>query len=109
MDRRASLREKIFIVGNILCFLGIGWTYLLVHFKKTPDVRGSLLIIPGSLAALGFLLSQGAFFARVLEKNRPAPVLKMNPTVYRWLRILAVVLWLVVLPLVYLWAHEYNH
>jgi hypothetical protein len=48
MDRQAFLREKIFIVGTILCFLGIGWIYLLVHFKKTEDLRGSLFLVPGA-------------------------------------------------------------
>jgi len=102
MYPRSSPYEKVLAAGTLLLFLDLGGLAFL-------DLHGILRIIAGFCLVLGYLLNTGAFFARVWDKNRAIRRVKQNADGVLWLRILAVALWIGILPLVCLWAYKHIH
>jgi uncharacterized membrane protein YsdA (DUF1294 family) len=102
MYPRSSAQERVFAVGTLLLFLGLGG---LAFF----DLHGALRTISGFCLVLGFVLHTGAFFVRVWDRSRAIRRVKQNPDGVLWLRILVIGLWLGILPLVSLWAYQHVH
>src|ERR1700687_4328679 len=101
MRTRTSPREKTFFIGILLAFVGLGGLAI-------PNLSGIFRIIVGCCLALGVLLYKGAFFVKAWEA-RPIEQLQKAPHGYLWLRIVAVVLWLGVVPLTFLWLYDHLH
>jgi hypothetical protein len=101
MRARSSPREKTFAVGILLAFVGLG----AIPF---PNLPGILRIAAGCCLVLGVLLYKGAFIARAWDR---APIGNLRKTRQgsQWLRIVALILWIGILPLVWLWVYDHIH
>ena len=101
MRTRSSIREKTFFFGILLTLAGL--TGLAI-----PNLSGIFRIAAGFCLALGVLLYKGAFFVGAWDHG-PIGRLQKTPDGYFWLRIVAVVLWLGVVPLTFLWLYDHLH
>jgi hypothetical protein len=101
MRFRSSPREKTFAVGILLAFVGLG-------ALAFPNLSGFLRIAAGTCLVFGVLLYKGAFFARVWDRGLIGSLQK-TPQGSLWLRIVAVILWIGILPLVWLWVYDRIH
>jgi len=99
MHVRSSPREKAFYVGLLLAFLGL---VALVF----PNLPGFLRVAAGCCLVVGFLLYKGAFF--VLHSG-PIGILRKTPQGAVWLRTVALILWIGILPILWLWVYDRIH
>ena len=102
MYPRSSPFEKVFAAGILLTVLGLGGLVLF-------DLHGLLRIIAGFFLVFGFLLYNVAYFVNALNTSRARRRVMQNPDAVLWLRILAVILWLGVLPFACLWVYHHVH
>jgi len=101
MRARSSRREKTFFIGILLTLVGLGGLAI-------PNLLGIVRIVAGCCLALGVLLYKGAFFVRAWDSG-PIGRYQKAPHGYLWLRIVAVVLWLGIVPLTFLWLYDRLH
>lgn len=102
MYPRSTTREKVLAVGTVLVFLGLGgFSFLNPH--------GILRITADCFLLFGWFLNTGAFFAGARNSNRAIRRVTQNPGGVLWLRVLAIVLWMGILPLIFLSAYRYIH
>jgi hypothetical protein len=98
MRWRTSTPEKLFAAGVILSFAGLLGVLLVP--KGIPRLACSVCLL------CGVLLYKGTFFVRVWDNSRAIQRLQRKPNGVLALRILAIVLWLAVFPLVCLWLYR---
>jgi hypothetical protein len=101
MPTRSSSREKTFFLGIILALGAICGLAI-------PNLSGVVRIAAGCCLAFGVLLYKGAFFVGAWS-NGPIGKIQKSPNGYLWLKIVAVVLWLGVTPLTFLWLYDHLH
>jgi hypothetical protein len=101
MRARSSPREKTFAIGILLAFVGLG-------AMAFPNLPGILRIAAGCCLVLGALLYKGAFVARAWDGGPIGSLLK-TPQGSQWLQIVALILWIGILPLVWLWVYDHIH
>lgn len=101
MRNRSTQREKSFFFGILLALVGLGGL-------AVPNLTGVFRVAAGCFLALGVLLYKGAFFVGAWDRG-PIGTFSKTPRGNLWLRIVAVVLWLGVVPLTFLWLYDHLH
>jgi hypothetical protein len=94
-------RALTLFVGFLFAFIGLGRLTI-------PNLMGIFRIVAGCCLALGFLVYNGAFFVGAWDRG-PVGNLQKTARGNFWLRIVAVVLWLAVVPVRFLWLYDYLH
>ena len=99
---RSSPREKAFAAGILLAFVGLGGIVFL-------NLHGILRIITGFCLVIGVVVHNVAFFVGVWDRNPVIRKVTQSPDGVLWLRIVATLLWLGVLPFACLWVYHRVH
>jgi hypothetical protein len=102
MRRRASLREKAFVVGAVLLFAGLAGVLVAGPHQTLIAASRYCLIF-------GWIVSTCAYFVRVWDRNPAIRRIKKDRQGVSWLGILAILLWVIVLPVACLWVYGYIH
>jgi hypothetical protein len=107
MAARSSRLELTFRIAFIVGIFGLGGVLTLEILKSTlhVNVPKSLQVFVAICAVGGFLLERVAFFVLSVSTSQ-ALAARLGPDGLLWARILTVLLWVCVLPLVCLWAYH---
>lgn len=106
MYPKSTPLEKLIGIGALLLFVGLGGVVVMdPQTTKYPTLR----ITAGCSFILGFLLFHGALYTLWDRKRRPIRREKSNSDEVLWIRILAVILWLTILPFAILRVYDYVH
>jgi len=96
--------EKPVAIGFLLFFLGLpGVIFLDPQTTHHPTLR----FIACCLFLVGWLWWHAVWFVQRWNRNPLAQKAHRSPNGFWWMRIVAIVLWLGVLPFAFLWVYHY--
>jgi hypothetical protein len=98
-------RDKVFFVGTLMALVGL----VAIVFMDVVGLHGVPRIAVVSFFFVGMVLHTGTFFVSTWDRNGFIRSATGSPTGMFWLRILAIFLWLGILPLIFLWLYHYLH
>lgn len=104
MRARSSPREKAFAIGILLAFFGLIAILILdsrsTHHPIARDVAAFCL-------GIAALLYKTTFFVGTWDNSRVIGRIHQSPNGIFWMRLVAITLWLGVLPFACLWVYDY--
>lgn len=98
MSQRQRL-SSVFAIGTFLALAGLAGFLI--------GLRGVFRTASGILLVVGGLMHYGAYFPLAWDQNTAVRRINGSRNGRLWLRILAAVLWLAVLPIACLWVYNY--
>ena len=110
MRRQTSPLEMTFAVGTFVGFFGLVGVLFFDALRETWKLYlpATLRTFLATCLVVGFLL-HSVTFVMLCGTNRVVRSVKANPDGGFWMRIVAVILWLGVLPFACLWFYDYLH
>lgn len=98
-----------FAIGTLVGFLGLLGVIFFDGLKETwkvylPSFARTFL---ATCLVVGFLVHNVSFFMLRSARNRVVRTAAQSPNTFFWMRLVAVILWLGVLPFACLWVYDY--
>jgi hypothetical protein len=109
MYPRSSPREKVIAIGCIVFFGGLVWTSWLDDHPNPSRIHAILRTVAACCFVLPWIAGTADYFTGAWDRNPGIRAIHRNPDGVFWLRIAAVILFLGVLPLVWLWTYHSIH
>jgi len=100
MYLRNSQWSRLFEFGILLAAAGL--IFLILRTTNHPILRA----IAVSSLLIGLVLSHVARYVPLVDRSAHVQRVRQNATWFFWARVLTVVLWLGVIPLVFLWVYD---
>ena len=111
MCPQSSPREKVWTIGALMFLAGLGGVVFIDTLKSTWGITlpGTLRIVAATCLIVGWPVSILGFFLVRFGRNRLIGSLRGNSRVLFYARIVALLLWIVILPLAILSVYDYIH
>lgn len=111
MRRRSSPREKAFVTGSFLGFLGLLGVVVFDMLRDAWKVNlpGGLRTFLATCLVVGFLVHIAAFLAPRNQTTSAVAAIENSRMGRFWILPLVILLWLGVLPFACLWVYDQVH